>query len=136
MDKDSPPIHFLIPCAQNWASWDAAVIIRAEEIGKGAVHVIFLQTTLSLDHEIQAKGLNQLRDAISAEQTCGKGLDVHYHYVLVLGVRDGSVDQVPKWRNVLLSSKGGKDPSWHQDNLRQYIMFVPMKELYTPLSQD
>jgi len=135
MDRDSHPIHFLIPCAQNWVSWDAAVIIRAEEMGKGAVHVIFLQTTLSIDHEIKAKGLNQLRDAISAKWTCGEGLDVHYHYVLVLLVEDGSLDQVPKWRDVLLSSKE-KDPDWRRDNLRQYIMFVSAKELLTPLSQD
>jgi hypothetical protein len=39
MDKDSPLIHFLIPSAQNWASWDAAVILYAEEEGKKAVHV-------------------------------------------------------------------------------------------------
>jgi hypothetical protein len=25
MDKDSPPIRFLIRCAENWATWDAAL---------------------------------------------------------------------------------------------------------------
>ena len=104
-------------------------------MGKGAVHVIFLQTTLSRDHKIKAKGLDQLRDVISAKWTCGEGLDVHYHYVLVLLVEDGSQDHVPKWRDVLLSS-GGKDPDWNRKNLRQYIMFVSAKELLTPLSQD
>jgi hypothetical protein len=133
MDKDSPPIHVLIPCAQNWASWDAAVIIRAEGIGKGAVHVISLQTTLSIDHEIQAKGLNQLRDAISAEWTCGEGVDVHYHSVLVRLFEDGLLNWVPEWRDSLVSSKGGKkDPDWRRDNLTQYIMFVSAKELLTP----
>lgn len=67
MDRGSHPVHFLISCAQNWASWDAAVITRTEEMGKGAVYVIFLQTTLSINHEILAKRLNQLRDAISAK---------------------------------------------------------------------
>jgi hypothetical protein len=91
----------------------------------------------NLDHDILAKGLNQLRDAISAKWTCGEGLDVHYHYVIVLLVKDGALDHVPKWRDVLLSSKGGKkDPDWRRDNVRQYIMFVPAKELLTPLSQD
>jgi hypothetical protein len=79
----------------------------------------------------------RLSTSISAEWTCGEGLDVHYHYVLVLLVKDGSLDQVPKWRDVLLSSKGEKkDPDWRRDNLRQYIMFVSAKELLTPLSQD
>jgi hypothetical protein len=136
MDRDSPPIHFLIPCAQNWAGWDAAVIMRDKEIGKEAVHVIFLQATLSINHEIHAKGLNQLRDAISTEWTCGEGLEVHYHYVLVLLVEHRSLDQVPKWRDVLLSSNGKKDPDWRRDNLRQYVMVVSAKELLTPLSQD
>ena len=57
MDKDSPHIRFLIPCAQNWASWDAAVILYSEKDGKRAVHVIFLQMTTFPDHEIYAKGL-------------------------------------------------------------------------------
>jgi hypothetical protein len=104
MDRDSPPIRFLIPCAQNWASWDAAVILYAEEEGKRVVHVIFLQTTLKPDHKIYARGLNQLRDTISAKWTCSEGLEVRYHYVLVLLMKDGSLAQIPKWRHVLLSS--------------------------------
>jgi len=137
MDRDSPPVRFLIPCAQNWASWDAAVILYAEEEGKRAVHIIFLQTTIRPDHDIYAKGLNELRDAIPAEWKCGEGPDVHYHYVLVLLVEDGSLAQILKWRHVLVSSKGReKDPEWRRDNLRQYVMFVPMKELLKPFSQD
>lgn len=137
MDNGSPLVRFLTPCAQNWATWDAAVIRYAEESGKRAVHVIFLQTTINREHDIYAKGLNQLRDAIPAEWKCGEGPDVHYHYVLVLLVKDDSLAQIPKWRHVLVSSKGReKDPEWRLDNLRQYVMFVPMKELLKPLSQD
>jgi hypothetical protein len=41
------------------------------------------------------------------------------------------MSQIPKWRPVLLNSKDPKkDPSWHRGNLRQYVMFVPMKELF------
>jgi len=137
MDNDSPPIRFLTPCAQNWATWDAAVIRYTEENGKRAVHVLFLQTTINREHEIYAKGLNQVRDAIPAEWKCGTEPDVYYHYVLVLLVKDGSLEQIPKWRHVLLgSNQREKDLSWRLDNLRQYIMFVPMKELFKPLSQD
>ena len=136
MDNDSPLVRFLTPCAQNWATWDAAVIRYAEENGKRAVHVIFLQTTINREHEIYAKGLNQVRDAVPAEWKCGTEVDIYYHYVLVLLVKDGSREQIPKWRHVLLSSKQReKDLSWHPDNLRQYIMFVRMKELFKPLSQ-
>ena len=67
MDNDSPLVRFLTPCAQNWATWDAAVIRYAEENGKRAVQVIFLQTTINREHEIYAKGLNQVRDAVTAE---------------------------------------------------------------------
>src|SRR2546421_8659667 len=44
MDKNSPPISFLIPCAQNWASWDAALFLSPEKEEKREVHIIFLQT--------------------------------------------------------------------------------------------
>src|SRR5436305_11808986 len=136
MDNDSPPVRFLTPCAQNWATWDAAVIRYAEENGKRAVHVIFLQTTINREHEIYAKGLNQVRDAVPAEWKCGTEVDIYYHYVLVLLVKDGSREQIPKWRHVLLSSKQReKELSCHPDNLRQYIMCVRMKELFKPLSQ-
>jgi hypothetical protein len=67
---------------------------------------------LDVDHEIYAKGLDEVRDA------CGKGLHVQYHYVLVLLVGDGSVEQIPKWRRVLRSSTDRKaDTKWHEDNL-------------------
>jgi hypothetical protein len=64
MGKDSPPFCLLIPAAKNWLSWDAAVVLYAEEEGKRAVHVIFLQTTIDPDHEIYTEGLNLVRDAI------------------------------------------------------------------------
>lgn len=133
MDENPPPIRFLIPRAQNWASWDAAIVLYAKEEGRRAVHVIFLQTTVRPEHEIYSKGLNQVRDAVPPEWNHGEGPDVHYHYVLVLLTRDEAMSQIPKWRPVLLSSKDPKkDPSWHQGNLRQYVMFVPMKELFKP----
>jgi hypothetical protein len=125
MDNDSPLVRFLTPCAQNW---DAAVIRYAEGNGKRAVHVIFLQTTINREHEIYAKGLDQVRDAVPEDID----VDIYYHYVLVLLVKDGSREQIPKWRHVLLSStQRTEDVSWRPDNLRQYIMFVPMKELFT-----
>jgi hypothetical protein len=136
-DNDSPLIRFLTPCAQNWATWDAAVIQYAEENGKRAVHVILLQTTVNQEHEIYAKGLNQVRDVVPEEWKCDRKVDVYYHYVLVLLVKYGSREQIPKWRHVLLDSKERKkDPSWRRNNLRQYAMFVRMKELFRPLSQD
>jgi hypothetical protein len=137
MDKDSPPLRFLIPCAENWPSWDAAIVLYADEEEKRVVHVIFLQTTITEDHEIYAQGLNQVRDATPAKWKLGDGLDIHYHYVLVLLVEDRALDQIPKRRDVLLSSKEPrKDPSWSSDDLRQYVMFVRMKDLRRPLSQD
>jgi hypothetical protein len=135
VDRDSPPYRFLIPCAQNQASWDAVVVLYVEEEGKRAVHVIFLQTTMKPNREIYAKGLNQLRDAIPAEWKC-EGLGVHYHYVLVLLTKDILLEQIPKWRHVLVSMKEGKDPEWHPDNLRQYVMFIQRKQLPEPLSKD
>jgi hypothetical protein len=133
MYKDSQPIRLLIPCAKNWPSWDATVVLYAEEEEKRVVHIIFLQMTVREDHEIHSKGLNLVRDAIPAKGKLGDGLEIHYHYVLVLLVDDGS----PKWRHVLLSSKDPrKDPSWSRDDLRQYVMFVHKKELYKTFSQD
>jgi hypothetical protein len=124
MDKNSPPIRFLIPLAKNWASWDTALLLRSGTKRKRELHIVFLQTTLQEDHDIVAKGLNQVKAAVR------KGLSVHYHYVLVLLIYDKPTLQIPKWRHVLLDSKGRKkDKSWNQGNLKQYIIYVPMKEL-------
>jgi hypothetical protein len=130
--EDSLPIRFIIPCSENWASWDAAVILYSEKEDKRVVHIVFLQLTLNQDHEIYAKGLNQVRDAIPEKWKSGEGegVDVHYHYVLVLLTQDETVLQIPKWRSVLLNSKGRKkDPSWGPEKLRQSVMFVPLSEL-------
>jgi hypothetical protein len=128
MDKDSPPIRFLIPLAQNWASWDAALFLRTKK--KRELHIVFLQTTLQKNHDIVAKGLDPVKAAVP------KRLRVHYHYVLVLLIYDKPTSQIPKWRHVLLDSKGQKkDKSWNRANLRQYIMYVPMKELLTRSSK-
>ena len=83
---DSPPIRFIIPCLENWASQDAATILYAEKEGKRAVHIIFLQLTLNQDYKIYAKGLNQVRDAIPEKWKSGEGegVAVHYYYILVL----------------------------------------------------
>jgi hypothetical protein len=137
MDKDSSLFCLLIPVAKNWPTWDAAVVLHAEEEGKRAVHVIFLQTTVDPDHKIYAKGLNLVRDAIPVNWKLGDGLDIYYHYVLALLVDDSTTLQIPRWRHVLLSSNGKKkDPSWSPDNLSQYAMFMHEKELFKPLSQD
>ena len=130
INGDSPHVRFIIPCAQNWASWDAAVILYSEKEGKRGVHVIFLQMTTYPGREIYTKGLNQVRDPILAKWKSGEGLEVHYHYVLVLLTRDGAYSRTPEDRPVLLSSKERKvDQSWRPDNLRKYVMFVPMSEL-------
>jgi hypothetical protein len=135
MDKDSPPFRLLIPAAKNWPSWDAAVVLHVEEEGKRVVHIIFLQTTIDPNHEIYAKGLNLVRDAIPVNWELGDRL--YYHYVFVLLVDDGATLHIPQWRQVLLSSKEKrKDPSWSPDNLSQYAMFIHEKELFKPLSQD
>jgi hypothetical protein len=130
MDDKSSPIRLLLPCAQNWATWDAAVIY-AEKIRKRSLHIIFLQMTINREHDILAKGFNQVRDAIPVDSE----FDIYYHYILVLLVEDGSKEQIPKRRDVLVNSKTReKDKSWHQKNLRQYIMFVSIDELFRPLS--
>jgi hypothetical protein len=122
MDKNSPPIRFLIPLAQNWASWDAALFLRTQK--KRELHIVFFQTTLQGNHDIVAKGLNQVKAAVP------KRFNVHYHYVLVLLIHDKPTLQIPKWRHVLIDSKGRKkDKLWNQGNLKQYIMYVPMNEL-------
>ena len=134
MDNDSPPIRFLTPYAQNWPTWDAAVIRYAEEYGKKAVHVIFLQTTVDPNHDILAKRLDYVRYAIPAY---GTEPEVFYHYVLVLLVEDESPVQIPKWRDVLVDSKQRqKDASWRPYNLRQYIMFIRMKGQFKQLLED
>src|SRR5271163_749744 len=82
MDNDPPPIRFLTPEAKNWATWDAALIRYAEENGTRVVHMCFFQTTTDPQHDILAKGLSQVRDAIPAEYK--SVLKVYYHYILVL----------------------------------------------------
>jgi hypothetical protein len=134
MDKESPPIRFIIPCAENWASWDAAVIVYSRE--ERAIHVVFLQLTTDPEHEIYAKGLNQVRDVFPTRWKRDKGLNVYYHYVLVLLIQDEESAQIPKWKHVLVNSKDRKkDTAWHPNNLWQYVMFVPMKELFKPPSE-
>jgi hypothetical protein len=128
MDRDSPPICFLISPAEDWATWDAALFLRFREEEKREVHIVFLQTTIQLDHKIHAKGLNRVRDAIPQNGKGGEGFSVYFHYVLVLLIKDEPT-QIPEWRHVLLNSKEQKeDSSWRRDNLRQYIMYVPMKD--------
>ena len=137
MDKDSPPIRFVIPCAQNWATWDAALFLRSEKEEKRELHIVFLQTIIRPDHGIYAKGLNLVRDAIPKNGKGGEGFSVHYHYVLVLMTCNEPISRIPKWRHVLLdSNEQKKDTSWRRDNLRQYIMYVPLKELLQPSSKD
>jgi hypothetical protein len=137
MYRDSLAPGLLIPCAENWPSWDAAVVLCTEEDEERVIHIILLQTMVKEDHKIYAKGLNQVRDAIPAKWKPGDGLDIRYHYVLVLLVDDGPPDQIPKRKHVLRSSTNPReDPSWGPYNLRQYVMLVRTKELYHPLSQD
>jgi hypothetical protein len=132
----SPSIRFLIPCAQNWASWDAAVVVGKSWgtifINK-TVDVVFLQLTVDPKHNILAKGLNQVRDAI--EDAIGirqKGVYIQYHYVIVLLTDADGTDglKIPVWRSVLSNSKDReKDDSWGKDRLKEYIMFVPRTAL-------
>ena len=124
MNEDFAPICFLIPLPKNWARWDAALFLRSRTAGNSELHVVFLQLTLHEDHDIVAKGLNQVKAAVP------RRLKVHYHYVLVLLIEDEPKSQIPKWKHVLQDSKGRKkDNSWNQDNLKQYVMYVPVEEL-------
>jgi hypothetical protein len=128
--RDPPQFRILVPVAKNWPTWDAAIVLSAKEGETNAIHVIFLQTTTDSTHAIVAKGLNAIRNVAPA------GHSIHYHYVLVLLTDDSEPTvQIPKWRDVKLSSKGQKDPTWTLDNLKQYVMFVPMKELLKSRSQ-
>ena len=119
MDEDFAPICFLIPLPKNWASWDAALFLRSGTAENSELHVVFLQLTLQEDHDIVAKGLNQVKAAVP------RRLNVHYHYVLVLLIEDEPKSPMPKWRHVLHDSKGRKkDNSWNRDNLylwRSYL---------------
>jgi hypothetical protein len=124
MGEDFAPICFLIPLPKNWASWDAALFLRSGTAENSELYVVFLQLTLQKDHDIVAKGLNQVKAAVPI------GLNVHYHYVLVLLIEDMPKSSIPKWRHVLHDSKGRKtDNSWNRDNLKQYVMYVPVEEL-------
>ena len=135
MGKDASQIHFLIPCAENWATWDAAIFLYSETGEKRVVHFILLQTTTQASHSIYARGLDMVRDVIP-EKWKDEGIDVQFHYILVLLTGDGSLMQIPKRKHVLLSSNDEeKDPSWSRKNLRQYVMFVPLKELASPLAK-
>jgi len=131
-----PSIRFLIPCGENWASWDAVLFIGKQRKNGVDVHIVFLQLTVDPNHNILAKGLNQVKDAILPKP---KGAWVHYHYVLVLLTRDDHIDglKIPAWRPVLNNSKDRKvDDSWGMDNLMEYIMFVPRTTLLKQSSED
>jgi hypothetical protein len=131
MNGNPPRFRILFPCAKNWPTWDAAIVLSAREEEKTAIHVIFLQTTTDPQHPIVSKGLNAIKDAAVGHQT-------YYHYVLVLLTNDHDpTDQkIPKWRDVTSSLKGEKDKFWTQKELKQYVMFVPMKQLFKPRSED
>jgi hypothetical protein len=45
--EDSLPIRFIIPCPENWASWDAAVILYSEKEDKRALLFQHAGTTAS-----------------------------------------------------------------------------------------
>jgi len=128
LNPDDPPaIQFLIPCGQNWASWDAALFIGKHRKGGVDIHIVFLQLTVDPDHAILAKGLDQVKNAIPSNL---KGVRINYHYVLVLLTHINNIDglQIPAWRPVLNNSKERKpDDSWK--NLKEYVMFVPVIEL-------
>ena len=111
---------------------DATVCLILLDSSQLPLSAIFI--ALILHKELCILSYNQVRDAIPANWKLGDGLDIHYHYVLVLLVDDRATVQIPKWRHVLLSSKEGrKDPSWSPDDLRQYVMFVRTKELFSHL---
>ena len=127
------PIHFLPPCAENWATWDAAIFLYSETGEKRVVHFILLQTTTQASHSIYARGLDMVRDVIPEEWE-DEGIDFQFHYILVLLTGDGSLIQIPKWRPVLFSSVDERiDRWWSRTRLRQYVMFVPLEVLASPL---
>jgi len=125
-----PSIRFLIPCAQNWASWDAAVVVGkswGRIFTNKTIDIVFLQLTVDPKHNILAKGLNQVRDAIPEGR-----FDIQYHYVIVLLTDADGTDglKIPVWRPVLNNSKDRKkDDSWGKDKLKEYVMFVPRTAL-------
>jgi len=144
MDINKGPIRFVIPRHENWASWDAAVFLRTKVtkpkkkrgkkgkkgnsgVQKTEVDIVFLQLTTQEDHKIVAKGLNQVRDVMPKNES----LTIRYHFVIVLLIESEPESQIPKWRRVLVSNGGEADKTWNENNLRQYIMYVPMKELLT-----
>lgn len=127
-------IRFLIPCGENWASWDAALFIGKHRKNGVDIHIVFLQLTLDPNHKILAKGLNQVRDAIPKKKN---GVWIHYHYVLVWLTYDNDITRlkVPAWRQVLTNSKDGKkDGSWN--NLKEYVMFVSRTDLVKVSQED
>ena len=133
--KGASQIHLLIPCAENWATWDAAIFLYSETGEKRVVHFILLQTTTQASHSIYARGLDMVRDVIP-EKWKDEGIDVQFHYILVLLTGDGSLIQIPKWRPVLFSSVDERiDRWWSRTRLRQYVMFVPLEVLASPLSK-
>ena len=80
-------------------------------------------------HNILAKGLNQVRDAIGIPE---RRVDIQYHYVIVLLTDVDGTDglKIPVWRPVLSNSKDRKkDDSWGKDKLKEYVMFVPRTAL-------
>ena len=59
-----PSAYYLlsyIPCAKNWASWDAALFLRLEDEEK---RIIFLQITIQPDHKIYTKGPDLIKSDI------------------------------------------------------------------------
>ena len=126
---DPPTIRFLIPCGENWASWDAALFIGERREDGLDVNIVFLQLTVDPNHTILAKGLNQVRDAIPQNLN---GVQVRYHYVLVLLTQHDHTDglKIPLLRPVLKNSRNREtDDSWDMNTLIQYIMFVPRTAL-------
>ena len=126
---DPPTIRFLIPCGENWASWDAALFIGERREDGLDVNIVFLQLTVDPNHTILAKGLNQVRDAIPQNLN---GVRVRYHYILVLLTQYDQTDglKIPLQRPVLKNSRNReRDDTWDMNTLTQYIMFVPRTAL-------
>jgi hypothetical protein len=119
-DSEFQSFRILFPCSETWATWDAAIVLSKS---RGEIHVIFLQTTTDPKHSLLSKGLNAVRDVAPPQSL------IYYHYILVLLLdeRDKNI-QIPNWRNVKSTAKGGQDKTWTKDNLRQYVMHVPINE--------